>query len=98
MTAASHRSISRKSWQEVALPTYKEATLRFGGQSLHAVGSSSQNEPIEFADAREVSDNSAFLFTFSSEEHPMPSRFELANAIRALSMDAVQKAKSGHPG
>ena len=23
---------------------------------------------------------------------------ELANAIRALSMDAVQKAKSGHPG
>ena len=28
----------------------------------------------------------------------MPSRSELANAIRALSMDAVQKAKSGHPG
>lgn len=28
----------------------------------------------------------------------MPSRYELANAIRALSMDAVQKAKSGHPG
>ena len=28
----------------------------------------------------------------------MPSRFELANAIRALSMDAVQRAKSGHPG
>jgi transketolase len=28
----------------------------------------------------------------------MPSRTELANAIRALSMDAVQKAKSGHPG
>lgn len=28
----------------------------------------------------------------------MPSRPELANAIRALSMDAVQKAKSGHPG
>ncbi len=27
-----------------------------------------------------------------------PSRFEMANAIRALSMDAVQKAKSGHPG
>ncbi len=25
-------------------------------------------------------------------------RIELANAIRALSMDAVQKAKSGHPG
>ena len=28
----------------------------------------------------------------------MPSRRELANAIRALAMDAVQKAKSGHPG
>jgi transketolase len=28
----------------------------------------------------------------------MPTRFELANAIRALSMDAVQKAESGHPG
>ncbi len=27
-----------------------------------------------------------------------PSKMELANAIRALSMDAVQKAKSGHPG
>ncbi len=28
----------------------------------------------------------------------MAQRRELANAIRALSMDAVQKAKSGHPG
>ena len=28
----------------------------------------------------------------------MPSRRDLANAIRALSMDAVQKANSGHPG
>ncbi|MCV6611868.1 MAG: transketolase [Amphritea sp.] len=28
----------------------------------------------------------------------MSSRRELANAIRALSMDAVQQAKSGHPG
>jgi transketolase len=28
----------------------------------------------------------------------MPSRRNLANAIRALSMDAVQQAKSGHPG
>ncbi|WP_410528884.1 transketolase [Serratia sp. AXJ-M] len=28
----------------------------------------------------------------------MSSRKELANAIRALSMDAVQKANSGHPG
>ncbi|MFT5448317.1 MAG: transketolase [Gammaproteobacteria bacterium] len=28
----------------------------------------------------------------------MPSRTDLANAIRALSMDAVQAANSGHPG
>lgn len=28
----------------------------------------------------------------------MPTRKELANAIRALAMDAVQRAKSGHPG
>ncbi len=28
----------------------------------------------------------------------MPTRYQLANAIRALSMDAVQKANSGHPG
>ncbi|MDO3381300.1 transketolase [Gilvimarinus algae] len=28
----------------------------------------------------------------------MPSRLELANAIRVLAMDAVQKAQSGHPG
>ncbi|HEY7841559.1 MAG TPA: transketolase [Gammaproteobacteria bacterium] len=28
----------------------------------------------------------------------MPTRRELANAVRALSMDAVERAKSGHPG
>ncbi|HIF5574976.1 TPA: hypothetical protein ACX3C3_001972, partial [Pasteurella multocida] len=28
----------------------------------------------------------------------MATRRELANTIRFLSMDAVQKAKSGHPG
>jgi transketolase len=28
----------------------------------------------------------------------MPTRTELANAIRVLAMDAVEKAKSGHPG
>ena len=28
----------------------------------------------------------------------MSSRFERANAIRALAMDAVEKANSGHPG
>ncbi len=34
----------------------------------------------------------------AAREIAMPSRRELANAIRALSMDAVQKANSGHPG
>ncbi len=34
----------------------------------------------------------------ASQESPTPSRRELANAIRALSMDAVQRAESGHPG
>jgi transketolase len=34
----------------------------------------------------------------SEQENYMAQRKELANAIRALSMDAVQKAKSGHPG
>jgi transketolase len=29
---------------------------------------------------------------------PEPSRRELANAVRALAMDAVEAAKSGHPG
>ncbi|MGB1257427.1 MAG: ribulose phosphate epimerase, partial [Thiolinea sp.] len=28
----------------------------------------------------------------------MTTRLELANAIRVLSMDAVQQANSGHPG
>ena len=28
----------------------------------------------------------------------MPSRRECANAIRALSIDAIEKARSGHPG
>ena len=32
------------------------------------------------------------------KENYRPERKELANAIRALAMDAVQKAKSGHPG
>ena len=34
----------------------------------------------------------------SLKKSPMPSRRDLANAIRALSMDAVQAANSGHPG
>src|SRR5882762_3479949 len=32
------------------------------------------------------------------KKRAMPTRRELANAIRALAMDAVQKANSGHPG
>nr|VUD33845.1 transketolase [Raoultella sp. NCTC 9187] len=35
---------------------------------------------------------------WKNRRRTMSSRKELANAIRALSMDAVQKAKSGHPG
>src|SRR5690554_4949542 len=35
---------------------------------------------------------------FDKEELCMTDRRYLANAIRALSMDAVQQAKSGHPG
>src|SRR6056297_1441782 len=31
-------------------------------------------------------------------DSPMTDRRQLANAIRALAMDAVEKAKSGHPG
>jgi transketolase len=34
----------------------------------------------------------------AAQEKTMSSRRELANAVRALSMDAVQKANSGHPG
>ncbi len=34
----------------------------------------------------------------ATPEQAIPSRRDLANAIRALSMDAVQKANSGHPG
>jgi transketolase len=40
----------------------------------------------------------ALVFTKIRGGAFMSSRKELANAIRALSMDAVQKAKSGHPG
>jgi len=40
-----------------------------------------------------------FSTTLPALENPMSSpRTRLANAIRALSMDAVQKANSGHPG
>jgi len=35
---------------------------------------------------------------FMTRTPPMPTRREFANAIRALAMDAVQKANSGHPG
>jgi transketolase len=39
-----------------------------------------------------------FRFIQAPRRTAMPSRRERANAIRALSMDAVQKANSGHPG
>jgi transketolase len=42
-----------------------------------------------------------FIITSSINKNSgviMPTRRELANAIRVLSMDAVQKANSGHPG
>ncbi len=42
-----------------------------------------------------IGDNTAPL---KEKKSSMPTRRELANAIRALSMDAVQKANSGHPG
>jgi transketolase len=34
----------------------------------------------------------------ATPKQTLPSRRDLANAIRALAMDAVQKANSGHPG
>jgi len=40
----------------------------------------------------------AFFYVPPAGDSAMPSRRERANAIRALSMDAVQKANSGHPG
>jgi hypothetical protein len=45
-------------------------------------------------------ENAAFFpfQLFKPRRSAMPSRRERANAIRALSMDAVQKANSGHPG
>jgi transketolase len=41
---------------------------------------------------------SLHVININNKENNMTSRRELANAIRALSMDAVQKANSGHPG
>src|ERR1700744_570280 len=38
------------------------------------------------------------FFALPSWRILMPSRRELANAIRALAVDAVEQAKSGHPG
>src|SRR5271170_2391040 len=35
---------------------------------------------------------------YNHTERVMPTRRELANCIRALAMDAVQQANSGHPG
>jgi transketolase len=38
------------------------------------------------------------LFSRLPPAPPMPTRRDLANALRALAMDAVQAANSGHPG
>src|SRR5690606_19882709 len=38
------------------------------------------------------------MTTTTSKNRPAGERRRLANAIRALSMDAVEQAKSGHPG
>src|SRR5215210_7976455 len=40
----------------------------------------------------------AIITVFPRSPESMNSRLELANAIRALAMDAVQQANSGHPG
>jgi transketolase len=40
----------------------------------------------------------AFQRAAQEPRQEMPTRRDLANAIRALSMDAVQRANSGHPG
>ena len=45
------------------------------------------------SDSGETNDNR----NTSKDTQPMPLR-KMANAIRALSMDAVEAAKSGHPG
>ena len=39
-----------------------------------------------------------YFVNLSQSGGTMSTRQQLANAIRFLSMDAVQKAKSGHPG
>ena len=49
----------------------------------------------DIAGGGRIGDNTAPL---NEKKSSMPTRRELANAIRALSMDAVQKANSGHPG
>jgi transketolase len=41
---------------------------------------------------------SATMRGFYTPRKVMPSRREFANAVRALAMDAVQRANSGHPG
>jgi transketolase len=54
--------------------------------------------PTAIAVSAPVGENSRPLNNHLLEFYSMPSRSELANAIRALSMDAVQQANSGHPG
>jgi transketolase len=53
---------------------------------------------LQFAQTRWLRENSRPFLCPPPMEILMSSRTELANAIRALSMDAVQQANSGHPG
>ena len=40
----------------------------------------------------------SFIFYLANMTATSPNTSHMANAIRALAMDAVQKANSGHPG
>src|ERR1700691_5888124 len=51
---------------------------------------------MSVAGDRRIGENTRSLTL--GHKRPMPTHRELANAIRALTMDAVQKANSGHPG
>jgi transketolase len=50
------------------------------------------------SDRREAAECAAFPPEINQAIDPMTDRRQLANAIRALAMDAVERAQSGHPG
>ena len=47
---------------------------------------------------RIFSDTRRLMTAAAPHMKPQPARTHLANAIRALAMDAVERADSGHPG